>query len=267
MKNRAERIIFSSFIKAILRPRGPFHFLCDRFANNDLTRCNSSHVDAVSHLSSLPSSIPFHWAIYSSLSILQATSGNPHRLCLSTPRPISFHQRSSGCDIISMRGGESEGFALCLRSGDWWGGRIRVREGLWYPTATAVMRTQKLLCMSAVRRAVIQKEGIYGLKCSQPQAKLLLCEDMALKTASEVVWRTLNVPLVGTLFVWVCYGLCCMSSVSQMSVYIVISSDVSEQNKSSLSDNCKKREKRECHVSKNKELIDSLNSSTTQRPT
>lgn len=112
----------------------------------------------------------------------------------------SANQLPPDCDIISMRGCESEGFALCLRSGE---RCVRVREGLWCPTATAVMRTQKLLCLSAVRRAAFEMEGIYGLKCSRPQAKLLLCEDMAVKTASEVVWRTLNVPLVGTLFVWV----------------------------------------------------------------
>lgn len=55
-----------------------------------------------------------------------------------------------------------------------------------------------------------------------------------------------------------------MSFVSQMSVYVAVSSEVSEENKSSLSDN-------RCDVpdvvSKTLELIDSLNSSSqTQGP-
>lgn len=58
MKNTAERIIFSSFNKAIQRHRGPFYFLCVKFANNDLTRCSSSHVDTASRLSSLRPPFP-----------------------------------------------------------------------------------------------------------------------------------------------------------------------------------------------------------------
>lgn len=53
------------------------------------------------------------------------------------------------------------------------------------------------------KKSGFQNKRIYGLKCSQAQPKLLLGEEMTLKLSSEVVWRTLNVPLVGTLFVWV----------------------------------------------------------------
>lgn len=163
MKNRAERIIFSSFDKAILRRGGPFYFLCVRFANNDLTRCNSSHVDAVSHLSSLRLPFPFTRLFIVSLGNERKLSKIVSRqygcwdLGQSTSTIDALIVTSSACAAVKLKG------SLCVWGvGADEGGRDVSGSGrdfdAWRPLlGHNVARTQKLLCLSAVRRVGIQK--------------------------------------------------------------------------------------------------------------
>lgn len=176
MKNRAERIIFSSFIKAILTQRSSFYFLCVRISNDDLTRCDSSHIDAVSHLSSLRSSNPFHQAFYSFFR--QRAETLEDRLSaarLLGPRPIGLRQRpsdvtSSVCAVEKLKG-------LCLRSGDSWRGqgRFGVRERRWCRENTKAALSERC------EKRGDSEAGDLWPQVLQPQPKLLLWEDTALK--------------------------------------------------------------------------------------
>lgn len=77
--------------------RSSFYFLCVRISNDDLTRCDSSHIDTVSHLSSLRPPFPFTRLLIVSL-------GNERKPLKTVSR------RYVCCDIISLRAGETEGF-------------------------------------------------------------------------------------------------------------------------------------------------------------
>lgn len=108
---------------------------------------------------------------------------------LPGPRPIGLHQRpsdvtSSVCAVEKLKG-------LCLRSGD----SCRGQGG--------TLREHKSCSVWALWEARGFRSGGFTASSVATSTKASIVWGYGIKTAYEVVWRTLNMQLVGTLFVWV----------------------------------------------------------------